>query len=248
MVVINEIDYALAHHASYEYKVSLFAKYGNNAALLKTFQSRKDRQIKEALDYQLRRLRWKPGVTLVNRNVEKSPGRFYERGFASQPIIDKLSDKAQEIAEEQLRPAYPPEIAKAIQERQKAVNQREAAGRKLTQDANTLTKRQRSDLIRIQRENHQVVVQKSAIIKEWRENGTLPSPTPLIEEIPEEDRENMEAEWTESLRSLSRAKKSIELWTKRDNETRILHFKDKYNQLDRRLDELAELLGKKRRK
>jgi hypothetical protein len=244
-MVINEIDAALANHASYEDKLALLVKYGNNAALIHSLKSRQDRQSRLTLDHELKRLRWKPGVALAQKEAKVKTEKKVVEAVSKIPLRVKNRFIDDTIPGENR--LYPSVIEKAIQDRQKAINRREKAGRVLVEQADSIAPDRRAEMIRVQKEEHKIVMAATAVIQTWKQTGVLPSEGENYVEISDEKRGALEKEWTDSLRDLSRAKKSLVNWGKKGNQKKVDSYQEKIKSLDKRLNELAPILGKKRR-
>lgn len=216
---MNVIVAALRKNKAWAIKLELFETHGNQPMMARQFRAQGPTwQNKDLLDAQLELLRWKKGLpqepTLIEEEEEEA--------------IETISDRM-----------FPEEIEQAIRIRSKAINQREKAGRQLTQLAEDMSQGDRAELIKIQKDQHAIVAEQTRIIQHWKQSGEILQADQMTE------KEQLEKEWRLINSTLSRTRKA---WLEADHPPVKAKKKEKYDEMVKRQEELRIILGKQKRK
>jgi len=246
---MNVIQYALKTRLPYQKKLELFARHGNQPGLVQTLRRGENPQNKRILDFNLKRLRFKKGLPGADTSFSDLDSSITEE--VAPGIIREAKNRPTRPRKEK-KHLYPDVISQALRERKTAINAREKAGRKLTDEAETLSKKERAILIDSQKTHHETVARLTGIIKAWEQAGELPEPEQKETEKEEKpvlspkEKERLEKEWTEMLRIRSRARAGIKKWTGTDQKRRLQRHKDNLKRAQARIDTLRIILNKKR--
>lgn len=216
---MNVIQAALRGKYSFSEKVELLKIYGSNPGVVSTCLLRgENAQTRQSLDYELGKLIRTPGLPK----------------WAPAPVVPPQDHPAIKVAPPPRKtvPEMPPEIEELYRKRAKAINAREKAGRKLTQQADQLSKADRADLVAEQKSQHRRVAWSTNIIQHWQETGEVNmTPTPDEEaEVISDD----EKRWKALQTLVPRAKRSGDT--------------EKYQALLAEKESLRKVLGKTKRK
>jgi len=246
---MNVIQYALKARLPYQKKLELFVRHGNQPGLVQTLRMGENPQNRRILDFNLKRLRFQKGLPDADTSFLDRDSSITEE--SAQGIIRKIKIGPTRPKKEKKR-FYPDVISRALRERKTAINAREKAGRKLTDEAETLSKEERAILIDSQKIQHETVSRLTGIIKAWEQAGELPEPEQKEtkkEEKPvlsPKEKERLEKEWTEMLRIRSRARAGIKKWEGTNQKRRLQRHNDNLKRAQARIDTLRIILNKKR--
>lgn len=229
---MNEIQVALQRKAPYEVKLALFRKYHDPTTQGGYIQSldvsHPNRQARETLDYQLDKLKWRKDIDSATQ-AEKRKHTLHHRIKQTYGIVS----------------AYPPAIKKAVENRSRAANLRERAGRILVEKADSLSKAERADLISQQRTYHAVVVAETNIIDAWKASGKVPeAPKAPPPSLSPEKIESLTKERQYVMKQRSRYRGNLRKFTAKGDTERAEMYRKKMLVQHKRVLELNQLLGK----
>lgn len=230
---MNEIIVLLKRKAHYHEQLEMFRKYHDpksQGGLMRTLDTKTPNlHQRNTLEYELKQMRWRKDIDDASQ-PNKRFTTFHQNTLAKRSVVPEHT-------------LYPEPIRNAIELRSRAANRREQAGRKLVENADTLTKAERADLINQQKLQHKIVSEQSKIINNWKEHKILPDEPVPVKDIDPEKLEEWKKEWVIVSQRIRRAKKSIKKYTDAADPEKVEFYQKKMAKERIRYSELAVLLG-----
>ena len=248
---MNEAKAALKGNFPYKEKIKILERYLDNQGLISSYRKAVNQpQIKEAIDFHLRKLRFNPEVKKYQPKGELK--KQLSKSVSLPANISDLYDNGSAISKKRDTPGiddlYPPAIQTAIKERMRFYNQREKIGRELVANVDIWRKVRRAANVAEQRRLHDIINNYSHFINKWKSSGELDFS--IIEKPPELSEEDYTAllkQWQDLSRAVSRSKTNAKEALKKGDALKAKYWEGYQKQKEAEQDRIGIIIGKTRR-